>query len=57
MSMEIVDDLHDLMIENKRLKKEIDYLRQEMHFALVKLKSFKPDLEVCMECLNPDSHK
>lgn len=57
MSIEIVDDLHDLMVQNKKLKKEIDYLRNDMALALSKLKGFRVDLELCIECLQPDSHK
>jgi hypothetical protein len=52
MSMEIVDDLHELVTENKKLKREIDYLRSEMNYVLKKLKEFRPTLEVCTEALD-----
>jgi prefoldin subunit 5 len=50
--MEIVDDLHELVAENKKLKREIEYLRSEMSYVLKKLKEFKPTLEVCIEALD-----
>ena len=52
MSMEIVDDIHEVFMENKKLKKENDYLRTEMAYVLKRLKEFKPTLDLCIESLD-----
>lgn len=57
MSLEIVDDLHELIAENKRLKKEIDCLKTDMAYVLQKLKEFRPSLELSIEYLTVDPFK
>jgi hypothetical protein len=52
VSIEIVDDYHQLMMENKKLRKENEYLRSEMTYVLKKLKEFEPTLDLCIESLD-----
>lgn len=51
MSLEYIDDVHELVVENKRLKDENGSLKWDMRCILRKLEDFQPILEHCIGVL------